>query len=420
MSNDRQPMLEIRWEMMDSILSGTSAIDVPRLYVTSLDDAQDFLACYGFDAAHARQRDELEALRVAALDFIENELLHDEPLAIDPEVRNERDIRRLLLWVSTDAQTERRLWACTMLRVMHTFAHSGSYFQDEYAEPIREQILARFRPHIVTHHDGSIWLGAGPDAIPLSAFDLKFTKSRTSLAMKLLHKVENVATDVFDWLGVRIVTKHRFDALLAVRYLRTNNVFMFANVVPGRSRNTLLDLDTLHGELDRIEDARRAGEIAAYEEWAEMRRRTAASPYPTPNGSTYNPYTALQYHSIQFTCRHMVRVVNPQLRGLTKVLPFAQSERIRTMLKKLGVETEVRFFFPFEVQIIDEESHDAAFKGLASHEKYKERQRYAVKKRLFGTRITQRPPELTPAEIAAEDRLQQAKTAPLSAVTTAE
>ncbi len=396
--------IEIRWEMIEAIVSGRSAIDVPRLYVTSLDDASDFLACYGYDLGVPASRAQLEGFRVEAIEFIENELLDDEPLAIDPDVRAERDVRRLLLWASSDPGTERQLWACSLLRVMHTFAHSGSYFQEQYRDAIREQIGARFAEHIV-ERDGQRFLGRGHDAVPLAHFELKFTKSRKSLAMKLLHKVENVAADVFDWMGVRIVTRERLDALLAVRYLRAHNVVMFANVVPGRSRNTLLDLDELRHELDGVDGDRIAQ--ADPEGLDRLRARIDELPYPTATGSTYNPYTAMTYRSIQFTCRQLIRVHNPHRGGLLRGVPERPASVIRAILERFGVENEVRFFFPYEVQVLDERSYRSAFEGLASHATYKRRQRYAVKRRLWGDRITELPPELTQEEYEAEERLQR-------------
>lgn len=405
MSNNPAPLLDFRWEMMDTMLSGKSAIDVPRLYVQSLEDASSFLDCYGYDVSKSAHRDDLEGFRTESIDFIEKELLSDEPMRIDSEVRGEKDVRKLLLWASTDAHSERQLWSCVLLRVMHTFAHAGSYFQGEYGDQIRDQILERFTPHIDRRPDGSTWLGRGPEAIPLTAFELKFTKSRYSLAMKLLQKAENVAADVFDWIGVRIVTRERFDALLAVRYIRTSNIAMFANVVPGRSRNTLIDLQQMRTEMSHMRDERRAGRMAEYEELQYLRERVIELGYPTREGTPYNPFTAVTYHSVQFTCRQLIRVSNPHLHALTRALPERPASAIRSILDRFGVQTEVRFFFPFEIQIIDEESYQGAFEGLASHATYKQRQRYAVKRRLWGDRVTELPPALTPEESEAEERL---------------
>jgi len=387
--------LDIPWDMVETVIEGRSAIDVPRLYVTSMADAEAFIDCYGYDLGDASHRKDIERLRIEAIEFIENDLLHDEPaLAIHSVVREEADIRRLLLWASASQHDERQRWACSILRVMHTFAHCGSYFQEQYEDEIRAQILGRFQPHIHEINDG-LYLGRGPDAIPLVKVELRGRKDRRSLAMKLLHKVENVAADIFDWVGLRFVTEERFDALLVSRYLRVNNLIMFAHVRPGRSRNTLLDLGRVREDMRFIDDEIRAGRMGEFERRATLQARAQNYPYPEPAVPSYNPYSAVAYHSMQFTCNQQIRVQNPHIAAITRVLTQpSHREYVRRFLERFGVQTEVRFLFPYEVQILDRRSFELTRSGLASHEDYKARQRYAVKRRLWGDRVQAEPPNL--------------------------
>jgi uncharacterized protein (TIGR04562 family) len=350
------------------------------------------LESYGFHWLVESERLEAGAIREEALAFLLEELLHDEPeLTISQEVVDEEDVRKLLLWASADPlsprQGERQRWSCALLRVMHTFVHCGSYFQQVFSDQIRSQILDRFDGHI-NGEGKSLTLGAGPDAIPLVEFQFRTSKSRRSLAMKLLMKAENVGADIFDWVGLRFVTHERFDALLVVKYLRRHNLTMFANVKPGRSRNTLLDPGTVKKHMALVDDLIRSGKLAEHQRVSEIRRLVREEPFPHAAERSYNPFSASSYHSIQFTCSQQVRVENPYLgSGVNRVLgAFDKTvpQALRRRLKGGGVSRDVHFFFPYEVQIMDVEAFEASRSGRASHEVYKERQRYAVKKRLFG------------------------------------
>ena len=345
------------WQSLRAIIGGRSAIDFPRLDNHTLESAEQFLQAYGFDWAHAEHRAEIEELRAQAIEFIETELL-DPGEAIDPIVRAEDDVRTVICWASASEPSKRRAWACSLLRVAHTLAHCQSYFNERFGPQIRAQIFARFEPHLSMERRG-LHLGHGEHAIALADFEVKPAKPTFSVAMKLLHKVENVAEDVFDRVGVRFVTKQRFDALLVVKYLREHNVFMFANVKPSRSRNTLIDLQWLEDLMAGIDEETLRGDISAEQRLDLLREAAASHPYPAPSGPAINPYSAPDYHSVQFTCRQMIR---------------AESSSGRP----------IRFFFPFEIQILDSQSYEATRSGYASHDLYKQRQRDAVRKRVLG------------------------------------
>lgn len=394
MPADSGSIADIPWEMMDTMIAGKSGIDVPRLYLRNLHEASDFLAAYGYEWDNPEDRQELESLRAESIEFIETQLIDDEPaLEILPLVREEEDVRKLLLWASAPPGGPRQLWACTVLRVMHTFSHCGSYFQHMFSEQIREQVLSRFESHV---HEvgGAKRLGEGPDAIPLHEFQFRGTKSRDSLAMKLLQKVENVAADIFDWVGVRFVTENRFDALLVAKYLRVHNLVMFANVRPGRSRNTLLDTDRLRQDMARLDDQIRAGKLSEVEKLDRLRKLVRDYPYPEPGTRSANPFSLSTYHSIQFTVTQQIRVPNPYLGGVGTVISAVDrrahtgAQLITRALHKAGMHSEVKFFFPYEVQILDKESFVDSRSGRASHAVYKSLQRQKVKRRLFGHRVT--------------------------------
>ncbi len=354
------------WETLNAIVGGRSAIDVPVLQLRTLEEAESFIECYGFNWHHSNDRQQLEAMRKSALEYIQDVLLQDEPSVSMPlEVVDQTDMRRLLLWASVRPLTERQRWTCALLRVMHTMAHATSTLDERFSRQIRDQILDRFKPHM-SRRGGKLYLGHGADSVELAHFEVKESKPLYSVLTKLLHKVENVAADIFDWLGVRFVTRERFDALLVVRYLRAHNIIMFANIKPTRSRNTLIDLEWMRSQMELLEQEALGRDMSAQEQIDALRKAVRDRPYPEPPSRSYNPFSSLAYHSIQFTCRHYVRLPD-------------------VIIGPGGVPGEQRFFFPFEVQILDEESFELSRSGLASHDVYKQRQRAAVKRRVLGS-----------------------------------
>lgn len=383
-------LFDFPWETLRAIVGGGSAIDVPRLQVFELWEAESFLEGYGFrwdDPIHCA---ELEGYRTEALKFLDEELINDEPgLTLPVFIREEKDIRRLLLWASDRTKEPeviaRQRWSCVLLRLMHTMTHSESYFNVRFSHDIREQVFLRFEPHL-RYTSRGMFLGDNKDMVPLVFFELKHTKPKNSLIMKLLHKPENVAADVFDRIGVRFVTQDRFDALRVVRYLRTRNVFMFANVKPSRSRNTLIDLDWLRGEIGALVADQGIDDTARL---ALLRERLEALPYAGPPEPSRNPHSSRSYHSIQFTCRQLVRVTNPYTESLvsrietTRLSQPSLAHLCDNLLRTLRRPNQIRFFFPFEVQIMDHKSHLMSRDGEASHDDYKTRQRDTVKRRIL-------------------------------------
>lgn len=324
---------------LGTILSGNSFIDYPHLQIHCLEEAESFINCYGYDLVEDNQ--EIEKLRIEALGFLENTILNKE-ITIPQSIIDTTDIRYLLLWASNSDCDDRGLWSCALLRIMHSFSHCSSFYNDQYHKEIREQILSKIENHINFENE-QFFIGD----IALANYQSRPIKSRESVVTKLLHKVENVSADIFDWIGIRIITKKRLDAVKVLSYFRENNVIMFANIKPSRSRNTLLDLEWLKTNWEKFE----------YEQLSQMVQKLG---FPSEQGKPVaNYHTTSDYHAIQFTCRQRVRI-------------------------KEASGKIISFFFPFEVQIMDEESYQESRIGDASHEKYKRRQLSAVRKRVLG------------------------------------
>jgi hypothetical protein len=86
----------------------------------------------------------------------------------------------------------------------------------------------------------------------------------------------------------------------------------------------------------------------------------------------------------------MIRFPNPLWTRLTAAQAVAhthlQGEALRDMLEALSlqhVEPEIQFFFPYEVQVMDIASFEAATLGRASYADYKVRQIQSVRRRIL-------------------------------------
>ncbi len=391
------------WETMHTIISGRSAIDLSHLRMagTGRQDAHEFLKRYGYDLDVPSHLADVEGIRVEALGFVRGVLAHGLDGVVIPEAFDTMPILDLLLLAAgqgrpgesatVDARRAYDIdmaWACAVLRVMHTIAHAVNYFQDNYYREIRARILDRFVQQVRTDEDGSQYLHAKSFDVPLRRFEVKETKPLRSVVLKLLQKQENVAYDLFDHIGVRIIVEKPVDALFAVRALREEHTIMYPNIKPTRSRNTLMDLGAYDAHVRTCLLRYQTGELGEVETVEAIR-----SFVQQPSGAAqveWNPYSSDKYRSIQFTCRQMIRFENPLFTRLTDAQAVArkhlEGEALAEMLAALstvGVEPEIQFFFPYEVQVMDITSYEAATSGRAAYAEYKARQIASARQRVM-------------------------------------
>lgn len=382
-----------QWGILDVLIANSSPIDLNRLAIADANDAYRFILNYGYDLNHPDDAEDLLHIKQEALSFIQtyfiDTLNHDEyePLQI-PEGLYQLGIIDLLLIASRNSRNTLQRWACATLRVMHTLAHIVNDLSANFFTAIQEQILSPYYQHL--HIDkNQIILGHDPEfQIPLVDFQVKAGKDRDSALLKLLHKRENVAADLFDRMGVRFVTRDRLDALLVLKFLREYHLVTFPNVKPSRSVNTLLNMDKFKRSFKQLNRRFEQGEVSLQELEELLRHETQYEDTLTIRQIHHlfkrNPHTSKHYRSIQFTVRHLVRVPSPLAPYLKYLSPEAlPTPSLREEFKK--VRPYYRFFFPYEIQIVDEATHQNNLKGQASHEIYKLRQLITARQRVMGS-----------------------------------
>lgn len=350
--------------ILHSVAGGTSAIDIARLDIRTLAEADAFIACYGFDLKDSKNEETLWYFHRRALVLLTERLGFPES-EIPEEVKDRRamgDIRKLLLWASSKSpdDRQRQRWSCALLRCMHVYVHAENDLFSFFSEDIQAQILTPLQEAII--HDGTnhkIYLRRtvdGREPVELVGFHYKALKTSASTVVKLLAKPDALAMKVFDKLGVRFVTKNFFDSFRVVRGLIEENLISFPHIMPDQSSNNLYPVDLFLKICEELQQSTKDFTDDEIREIFEKRLEEAGESARFFRKA--NAQSDPNFRFIKFITRKLVEV---QIPGKE---PF-------------------RFFYPFEVQILDEKSHEIVKSGPSDHEAYKERQKEAARARLF-------------------------------------
>jgi uncharacterized protein (TIGR04562 family) len=354
--------------VLQSVVGGKSAIDMPRLNIHTPEEAQAFLAGYGFDLQKEADLKRLWYFHRRALVFIEEKLgfLPSEIPEVIRDAKQLGDIRQLLLLASSSNPPEKELqrWSCAILRVMHVFVHSENDLFSSFSEEIQKQILTPFQECIF--HEGTTGTtflkrsgSARSEAQPLAllGFEVKPFKTSTSTVIKLLAKPDALAMSVYDRLGVRFITRTMFDIYRVVRFLVDENLVSFPHIMPDQSSNNIYPLDLF---LQIANELREKGQVYTDNEIDQVfMKKLEAKRHEVEFLRKENYFSGSDYRFVKFICRRLVKIHIGDNKG------------------------HFSFFFPFEVQIMDEENHKKILSGPAEHQAYKERQRQAARVRVM-------------------------------------
>lgn len=395
---------EFHGDVLDCIIDGKSMIDLADGWsgrpLCTHQDVERYLRGYGFDPENPIMNAELLGNMREAIEFIR---VHFEESEVPRKLLELSDIRDLFLMANrslpgqgTDkAGTTLRSWSCSVLKVMHTIAHVDKDLRAPYFPEIQKQILDRYYKVIHREASGALYLAERegvPDheRVELVVFETKPKKSRDSILIKLLHKPENVAEELFDRVGIRFVTKTRLDALRVIRFLREQTIVVPANLKPSRSRNTLIDLESFRPGLTTLLQEAEEGKLKE-EELVDRLDQLIANP---PGRTDGNRFTSASYHAIQFTCRQLIVVRNPLYEELRSLRNLAKEgslpEAAKSLVERIDlakVQRETRFFYPYEVQVTDEKSFEENERGRSAHSEYKNAQVQSAKKRVMGSSL---------------------------------
>ncbi len=218
-------------ERLRLTLRGDSVVDWRRLAIGDLSGVDRLLALTGIHAGVPADMMRLLYLHRAALDYIH---AHVSPEALHPEVRDPNDVRNLLLLASRPgpAQTD----ACTTLKVMHVIHHvAGRELLYRLPVPTNE-LFHRVERAVFDAIDSM--KATGVQVVEFAGS----RKTPDSIITKLLCRKDSLAAAVYDRLRFRVVTETLDDLLSALVHLN-RNLLPFNYVVPGESRNDLIDFE---------------------------------------------------------------------------------------------------------------------------------------------------------------------------------
>ncbi len=305
------------WPVIDVLIGGKSAVDLPSLKVQSWKEATEFIASYGYDPNSEDDQLALHSVTIEALNFIEKHLIPTEwnqGLIPPQDILLCEDPRYLLLWASNPDPDERlkSAWACAVLRVMHTIIHSQNIPRPIDIEIVKTQILGRFQKHIFHNDKSELCFGTRDNFVILERIDWKCEKKKESIILKLLQKTGNVAETIYDLLGVRIVTKRFCDTMMAVKFLRDFCIVNFPNCIPSRARNNLVDVNRFRNQIDALRCMMSAKTISP-KDFEQMISKLES---PAQTSPSFNPHSASTYRAIQLTCRQQVTFPNPVYKWL--------------------------------------------------------------------------------------------------------
>ena len=331
-------------ERIRLILRGGSVIEWRRLHFKTWDEVDRFLRLCQIDATRPH---DVEWVRTVLGDAVEY-LRKTFDYRVAAPVADPDEIHDLFLYASGAKEPKKyRKIACIVLKVIHVIQHiEGRDLLFKLA--VSEAELAQ----LVTEKVMAVSAEMTAKGLPIVEFSDSI-KTRESIITKLIAKRESVAAQIYDRTRFRIIVKERKDVLPALYFL-TQRLVPFNFVVPTQTENSLFNFKSLLTEYPHF--GRYAKDLHLdldYEDREERRR---------PN----NRFSGSSYRILNFVADVPIR--------LDAYLPAPDKDNLS---RKGRIALAM-----CEFQIADEEQANANESGENSHERYKQRQREVVLKRL--------------------------------------
>lgn len=358
---------DFNWPILDTIAGGKSALDIPGLEIDTENKAHLFLKTYGFDSHNENDIEKLWYYHRRSIVLMTEKL--DYSLSEIPDVLSDRkklvDITKLLFYATPKNSFSRELqvWSCAILRCMHVYVHTENDLFTSYSEEIQKQVLSDFQKYI--YHDGQthkIYLAnfdskeflPRESKVELVHFQSKPFKTSSSTVIKLLARPDALAMKIFDKLGVRFVTRDIFDVFSVLRFMLDHQMISFPHTMPDQSSNNLFPIKLFKPVMEYAKAQGLSREqLNSYMESFLQENLKESEILRKSNEQTHT-----EFKFIKFITRKLIHIEKDHKRIFS-------------------------FFFPYEVQILDEKSYNNIISGPSSHDSYKERQTQAARKRLF-------------------------------------
>jgi uncharacterized protein (TIGR04562 family) len=357
--------LYFRRQGLLSMIGGVSVLDAPRLSVRDMDQAKLFIQSYGYDIDNKEDEQSVYSYFRQAVTFLEDRFAKEEGMSVFELFDNNQvtSAQACLLAASSrdsDYATLQK-WACATLKVMHVMAHLNNDLYSIFDNEIREQILSPIQNFVIEDDiQGATFLQSEHEKIRLNKFEFKPIKNQHSGVIKLLAKRNLVALNILDRIGVRFVTKNTFDIFKVLRFLVDNSLVSYPHCIVNESVNTVYPTDLFLEVMDtlRAKNAKMNSREISEALEKKLQNKGNEADFKVKE----NIFTDPDYRFIKFISRKLIRID----------------------VERAGKKERVQFFYPFEIQIMRNETYLNNMRGPLSHQEYKKRQLKAARLRLFG------------------------------------
>lgn len=350
--------------ILNVVLGSQATIDLPKMDVHSRDEAIQFIFTYGYDINDYKDAEVLWRTHRTAIEILEEEVL-DVGEELPPKVRNREelsDLTSLLIIASYADGSALQKYACAILRVMHLIIHLENDLFTSFTDDIQYQILRPITEHISKGEKDSFYLGHEKE-IALQDFSIKPFKQTKSGVIKLLAKDNKLAMTLLDRVGIRFITNSIHDIFRVIQYLVDHHLISYPQTIMGQSKNLICPIDVFL-EAQEAYVGIKGNHEENFENFSSILHQKLDNWGVNGNQlETPNEFTSEKFKFVKFVSRRFLKID----RGLDK--------------------EPLKFFYPFEVQIIDKETFEENEKTSASHHAYKERQRRAARRRVLGFKV---------------------------------
>ena len=169
-----------------------------------------------------------------------------------------------------------------------------------------------------------------PNPIRLHKFEVKPFKTTASSVIKLLARPEKVALTLLDKLGLRFVTRGVYDSFRVIKFLVENHLVSYPHIIPDQSNNTLYPVNIFLETMRDLDQGKlKCGTAAEIE--AVLLERMTAHQSRAEYLQKANEFSGPEYRFIKFINRKLITV------------SLGAGDRVR----------DFRFFYPYEIQIMD-------------------------------------------------------------------
>jgi uncharacterized protein (TIGR04562 family) len=391
----------LNFDLIDVLISNKSALDANSFLseVKNETSGRKFIEGYGVNIEDPVEMAELfgnfqEALQFIRKYFLKEGRVEGLDFRIPERISQITDIKKLLELSTSHAKVAEEIelshWAGIVLKVMHTILHVDKDLRQNYFNTIQTQIFDRYYKFLHRDWKNKLFLksSSGRMEIPIKEFQTKSKKSRDSVLIKLLHKKENVAEELFDRVGIRFITYSKYDALRVLKFLYDEFIIVPHNVKPSRSQNSLISLDAFKSEYMKVYKEIRRKNLSG-RQVNHLFEKIADNCLLETKKTKENQHSQYGYSAIHFTCRQLIRYNNPFYKDFYELRKQARKEPRSPLVDQLlkvdisNVRKTIKFFYPYEIQITDYKSHKQNTLGEASHKEYKKSQVYSAMVRLF-------------------------------------